>query len=247
MENQAVELSIIDQDTAVTLRVKMRSPVADAQALRQLVDCLLGVLMECARRLGGTRVAAQAVRFRHPAPTQTAAYLRSFEGLPSFSQPVDELVLSRALLDLPNHQADPLLLPILEEHLEKRTEAAGRVGADLDRVRCAVKQLLQQREPTASQTAQLLHMSPRTLQRRLLLQGTSVKRLVEEVRRELALQHVQGSSMPLAEIAFVLGFSDVSAFHRAFKRWTGQTPTALRRRSEEARSAPPIDRARQKD
>lgn len=247
MVNQAVELSIIDQGESVSLRVKMRSPVADLQILRQPVDCLLGVLMECARRFGGARVAAHAVRFRHPEPTQTTAYLRIFEVLPSFSQPVDELVLPRAVLDLPNRQADPLLLPILEEHLEKRADTTGRSGADLDRVRCVLRQLLQQGEPTAAQTAQLLHMSPRTLQRRLHQQGTSVKLLVEEVRRELALQQVQGSSMPLAEIAFVLGFSDVSAFHRAFKRWTGQTPTELRKQSAEARDSHAIDRTRQKD
>jgi len=235
MVNQAVELSVIDGETHASLRVRTRSPVADLQVLRQPVDCLLGVLMECARRFSGGSVTAHAVRFRHPEPAQTSGYLRCFDVLPAFGQPVDELVLPRSLLDQPNHEADPLLLPILEEHLEKRADSTTPASADLDRVRWVVKQLLKNSEPTPDQTAKQLRMSPRTLQRRLQQQGTSFKLLVEEVRKEQALQHVQNSSMPLAEIAFVLGFSEVSAFHRAFKRWTGQTPIEVRKRSVEAR------------
>jgi AraC-like DNA-binding protein len=82
--------------------------------------------------------------------------------------------------------------------------------------------------PSIDAVAAGLAMSPRTLQRRLAASGTSYQRLVTEVREELARNHLRDSRLSIGEIAFVLGFSDVSAFHRAFKRWTAQTPSAFR-------------------
>ena len=73
-------------------------------------------------------------------------------------------------------------------------------------------------------------MSPRTLGRRLEHEGTTFKELLDDLRRRLALRYVGGArSRALTEIAFLLGFSQSAAFHRAFKRWTGQTPLEYRR------------------
>jgi AraC-like DNA-binding protein len=74
-----------------------------------------------------------------------------------------------------------------------------------------------------------MHMSPRTLQRRLRDEGTTYLELLNDVRRELALRHVQEGRESISEIAFLLGFSEVSTFHRAFKRWCGRTPAEVRR------------------
>lgn len=242
MVNQAVALDFVEEGALVSLRVRTHSPVADVETLRHPVECLLGVLMECAHRFSSAAppdkdLAAHAVRFRHREPAQLTTHLRLFKIVPSFSQPINELTLPRRLLELPNRQADPLLLPILEKHLEQQQATLPQTGGDLDRVRAVLKQLLQKGEPTPAKVAAQLHLSARTLQRRLQLQGTALKLLLDEVRHELALQHVQGSQLPLAEIAFMLGFSQVSAFHRAFKRWTGQTPVELRR-SAAQRSMP---------
>ena len=67
-------------------------------------------------------------------------------------------------------------------------------------------------------------MSPRTLHRRLEEEGTSFRRVLTDVRRELAARHLQERRLAIGEIAFLLGFSEASAFHRAFKRWTGHAP-----------------------
>jgi AraC-like DNA-binding protein len=69
-----------------------------------------------------------------------------------------------------------------------------------------------------------LHMSPRTLHRRLEEEGTSFRQVLTEVRRELAARHLSERRLAIGEIAFLLGFSEPSAFHRAFKRWTGHGP-----------------------
>jgi AraC-like DNA-binding protein len=76
-----------------------------------------------------------------------------------------------------------------------------------------------------------LQVSPRTLERRLELEGTTFTRLLEEVREGLALRYVGGQDLPLCEVAMLLGFSQTTAFHRAFRRWTGQTPLQYRRSS----------------
>jgi AraC-like DNA-binding protein len=71
-------------------------------------------------------------------------------------------------------------------------------------------------------------MSARTLHRRLTEQGTSFRRVVADVRRELAERYLHERKLAIGEIAFLLGFSEASALHRAFKRWTGHAPLAFR-------------------
>jgi AraC-like DNA-binding protein len=87
--------------------------------------------------------------------------------------------------------------------------------------------------PSVDRVAAALRMSPRTLQRRLASQGLTFQCLVEEARMAAALAFVRDGGRPLADVASLLGYSELRAFLRAFKRWTGQTPGALRR-------APPL-------
>ena len=82
---------------------------------------------------------------------------------------------------------------------------------------------------TANQVAGQLRMSRRTLCRKLESEGTSFTALLADLRQRLALQYVGSHDLGLSEIAFLLGFSEAAAFHRAFKRWTGQTPLEYRR------------------
>jgi AraC-like DNA-binding protein len=83
--------------------------------------------------------------------------------------------------------------------------------------------------PSATRTAALLHISHRTLSRKLQQEGTTFKELFDDVRRRAALSYVARRDLGLSEIAFLLGFSEAASFHRAFKRWTGQTPLEYRR------------------
>ena len=83
-------------------------------------------------------------------------------------------------------------------------------------------------EPTLDRLARRLHMSARTLHRRLAEESTTFRQVVSEVRQELAERHLREGKLAIAEIAFLLGFSEASAFHRAFKRWTGLSPQKYR-------------------
>jgi AraC-like DNA-binding protein len=84
--------------------------------------------------------------------------------------------------------------------------------------------------------ARRLNMSPRTLQHRLTLHDTSFHDLAEETRQTLARAYLEDRSLTLTEIAYLLGFSNESNFSRAYKRWTGQPPGAVRRAGERARN-----------
>jgi AraC-like DNA-binding protein len=82
--------------------------------------------------------------------------------------------------------------------------------------------------PSATAAARKLHMSRRTLQRLLQDEGTTFTALVDGVRHQLATRYLCEPAIAIAEVAFLLGFSEASAFHRAFKRWEGRTPSAYR-------------------
>ncbi|MGA9526123.1 MAG: helix-turn-helix transcriptional regulator, partial [Myxococcaceae bacterium] len=96
-------------------------------------------------------------------------------------------------------------------------------------VRQRVTSALSGGEPTLEAIASQLAITPRTLQRRLKEHGTTYQLLLEELRRELALRYLRDHGLEISEVAFLLGFSEPSAFHRAFRRWTGTTPLSFRR------------------
>jgi AraC-like DNA-binding protein len=85
-------------------------------------------------------------------------------------------------------------------------------------------------DPTLTQVARKIALSPRTLQRRLKDYGTDFKRLVDDTRRRLSLNYLKNPEHTFTEIAYLLGYSEASAFNRAFKRWTGATPSDYRSR-----------------
>jgi AraC-like DNA-binding protein len=96
-------------------------------------------------------------------------------------------------------------------------------------VRIKLMELLPSGRTTAPHVAGALHLSTRSLQRKLTEHGTSLARLLEETRRELANQYVQNSRLSVGEITYLLGFSEPASFTRAFHRWYGMSPSASRR------------------
>jgi AraC-like DNA-binding protein len=201
---------------------------ATALARRHLAERVLAALTLAGRRHAGAHFAPREVWFTHPVPEDTSEHERIFRAPIRFSAPVDALVLDTAQLESPVRDADPALRRVLEDYLEgllPQTEPEDLLEA----VRCRVREGTHGRLPSIDAVAHALAMSPRTLQRKLSAQGTTYQELVTEVRKDLARQHLTDSRLSISEIAFLLGFSDVSTFHRAFKRWTQQTPSAFRR------------------
>ena len=147
-------------------------------------------------------------------------------------------MIDAALLDAPCVAADPGLRAVLESHALERLRHLPENPSVADRARALLAEELSRGAPTAALLAALLRMSLRTLDRALAAEGTSFRRLLEQLRREASARALAESRHSVSEVAFLLGFNDLSAFYRAFKRWTGQTPVQFRRaRSALARSA----------
>jgi AraC-like DNA-binding protein len=138
---------------------------------------------------------------------------------------------SRLDARLPLRRRDPVLRAVLEGRLHEAPSGASTTAVDSTAVQ--VRALLAARigsdQPDVGRVARQLHISPRTLQRRLAAEGASFKELVDGVRREAAERLIADGSLSVSEVAYLLGFSEPSAFHRAFKRWVGVSPSDYRR------------------
>ncbi len=171
---------------------------------------------------------ALAIYFKHDAPESTQAHERHFGCPVHFGAGMDALLISHGTMQTPNRVGDAGIVKFFDRHLEEELATFDDDIALERRVRVQISQSLSQGVPTVSEIAEHLGMSGRTLQRRLSDRGHTFQKLVDEARRELAERLLKTTLYPLAEVAFLTGFSEQSAFNRAFKRWAGQTPRSFR-------------------
>ncbi len=174
----------------------------------------------------------ESVYFKHPAPTTTEHHEAYFGCPVHFAADRDALLVSADTLGLSNKLGDPGISRFFDSHLVSKVAALDD-DPPLDRqVREYVATCLSEGVPTVSDVASHLHMSARTLQRRLADQGWAFQKLVDDARRQLATHLLQRTSFSLIEVAFMTGFSGQSSFTRAFKRWAGQTPRSFRLKAQ---------------
>ena len=169
-----------------------------------------------------------AVHFRHAPRGSVSVYEAHFRCPVQFESGRDALQVSEESIDAPNRLGDETIAGFFDRHLEEQL-ASLAADSNLElRVRRAVANVLSEGVPTVSTIASELAMSARTLQRRLAEQGHSFQSVVDMARRDLARRLLAETDYSLAEVAFLTGFSEQSAFTRAFKRWAGQTPRSWR-------------------
>ncbi len=179
----------------------------------------------------GSRVASPVeCWFPYAKPRDMRAYEEIFDGaVLKFEAPFYAFAFDGARACLRQPTADPMLHALLRDRLDAVMAEVSRTFGLRQRVRRAIEQQIREhRDASAPRVASALRMSRRTLSRRLEQDGTTFGRELDDVRRELALSYMRESQRPLAEVAFLLGFAHVESFHRAFKRWTGGTPSASR-------------------
>lgn len=199
-------------------------------ARRQESEQMLAALLALARTLVSPSVTPEEVRFEHEAPSdcyQLAAYF----GCPLiFEAKATEILFAAELARSPIRSADPRLGLLLKGQAEAAIATMPRAGPFVERVRMLVEGAIRAGRPMSlTGIALLLSIGPRTLQRRLRDADISLRMLVNEVRMEVAKTLLADDDMPLALIAHRLGFSQTSAFHRAFARRTGSTPGRFRK------------------
>jgi AraC-like DNA-binding protein len=229
--HSATELQIIEEADRARLRLRMHDPLGTVRHGPEFTLALLCI----AGRQCVARFELREARFRHARPESCAEHERIFAAPLAFEQEDDELVFDRALLAEPMRDADPGLCGYLDHHLEEMLTSTLGSSAFMDRVRRAVADELRGGSPDLEVTAGQLHMSTRSLQRRLQEHELSFQQVVNDVRRDLAARYLADSRLSVAEVAFLVGFAEVNNFHRAFKRWTGLTPAECRRRGPSPR------------
>ena len=149
------------------------------------------------------------------------------------------IAFPESLVHQPVIGRDPALFAIIDRYAQRLAGAPVEVGSLAADVRAVIRAGVASGEPSTTSIARKLAMSARTLQRRLAEEKLTVSALVDEVRRELALDYLNDPNLGLSDITFMLGYSDATSFQRAFRRWTGQAPATYRRgRRAQAVSGP---------
>jgi AraC-like DNA-binding protein len=205
-------------------------PFVGSRWERFAAEVSLTMVMRMGVQLSGSDKRPRQVRFRHEQPDYAAEYERVYGCPVVFSQAANEIVFARRLLDLPQLHRDELLCELLRQRADQLladTQATERLA---ERIIDGLKLQIQLGGTDATQVAQRLGMTLRSLQRRLQASSLSLSRLIDEARREVACASLRRRDVPIKDIAHRLGFSEPSAFHRAFKRWTGMTPAQFRER-----------------
>jgi len=213
-------------------RVSFVQPPTVSQAFVRLsATAWLASCVVIVRELVGPEFAPIEALLPNPEPgaADREAYKDLLRCSLRFGAPLAAFVVPRADLTRAVENADPALAELIEPQLERALADAGASSRAAVPVRRALVAMLGGQEPTLERVAKRLGTTPRTLQRRLRDENTTFQDLLDSVRHELALVHVGKQASSIDEIAWLLGFSNGSAFHRAFKRWTGVTPGEFRR------------------
>lgn len=195
---------------------------------RHTAEFIVAAWLVVARQATGLDFAPAEVSFRHSPPADVREHQRLFRAPVRFGGSANGMLLPRDLLGTPLLRADPGLCVVLERHLRELVERTPPASSVVDRVRQLVASELP-RIADATAVARKLRMSRRTLQRQLGAGGTTFTGLLDVLRRELAMRYLHERQIAIAEVAFLLGFSEASTFHRAFRRWSGTTPAAYRK------------------
>ncbi len=216
-------------------------------------EATLASLYTLAGEITAQPITPQCVHFSHPAPANPTAHEHFFGCAVHFGAAEDSLVFEQAAMQTTSRIGDVSVSRYIDAHLDAELTQIQEPISLERRVQTLIAQSLSEGVPAISTIAGELGISGRSLQRRLMAKGQSFQGLIGSTRRRLAESLLRDSDYPLIEIAFLSGFSEQSAFQRAFRRWSGQTPGAFRLASQQppptsmARSVNPLAPAVKKD
>jgi len=198
----------------------------EAESADQISDGSLAVAVNAIRALCGSHWNPSEILLPRFAPADAEPYRRHFRAPVRFNQESAIIVFPARDLGLRIAGADPMMRALLQERIQ---QLKGEQGSEFsDDIRRLLRMRLTSNHCSADDIAHLLTMHRRTLSRRLKGGGMGYRAITNEIRFEIARQLLQDTQVPLAQIAAALGYSEASAFTRAFRRWSGQTPTTWR-------------------
>lgn len=194
---------------------------------RQDAELTLGMFMNIIRSVLGSHYSPREIHFEHTRPLFCQEHSKVFNSPVFFDQPYNSILISKADTHIQMPSSDPMLLTVMQNtlHLLNTTSAKQDL---IDQVRSSIQLALTQGEPCLDYISHDLNLSSTCLTRRLKNMGTTFSSLVDLVRSELAEHYMKQGHISISEMALLLGYSEVSAFSRAFKRWFGITPRQWR-------------------
>ncbi|MEO0971513.1 MAG: AraC family transcriptional regulator [Pseudomonadota bacterium] len=199
--------------------------------LRLSNEATLAAVVSLSREVSTRPFTPSVVSLRHGAPANTAAHRAFFGCAVHVGAELDAITVAKDALDTPNRLGDASVSQFFDGHLRAQLDAQGDddgAPALASQVQSVIARALSEGVPTLTHTARALGLSARTLQRRLAAQDLRYQHLVDRARQHVAEKLLGETDYSLAEIAFLTGFSEQSAFNRAFRRWSGQTPRSYR-------------------
>jgi len=193
---------------------------------RQYTEAILAMLCVTLDRLTENRVKPENIFFIHRQPADITEHQRIFGKTPLFDQIHNGLALDSQAPNMPILLANPTLMSTLEQLAHRLLEGDGLLDSWSQRCSEIIgKLLLRSKKASLVTVAHELSISPRHLQTKLQAEGISYQVLLDNTRKNIALNCLKQGNMTMCEIALLLGLSEQSAFNHAFKRWTGMTPS----------------------
>ena len=232
--NEAIDLNVESSPQAATVNFDYAD--TDLPMRRQATEFGAANLVRTIRFITNSRLRPVEVKFHHSRNHEIAKVERFFGCRVHFGRRDNSLTFSRSQLNLPIATADERLHGLLTGYCEEILASREQTSPDLrHQVERIITRLLSRGEAETETVAHELGMSVRTLARRLADLGVTFAQILDELRHDLALRYLRDRDLSLSQIAFLLGYSEVSAFSHAFRRWTRTTPGEWR--TKQPRSA----------
>lgn len=171
-------------------------------------------------------------------PQKTSSFQRKYQGRIRFRAAANRISVPKALLNRPLRRSDPHLYQIILKSAHREFDEFGQMESPLSRLANEITANLTDGGAALPKIAAKLGMSQRAIQRMLEKEGTTYRKLSEEIRKSAAERYLRSTSLPIKEVAFLLGFSELSTFSRAVKLWFGMPPRKVREQLQSSNSLP---------
>lgn len=219
-------IQLVDQGDCYRFDYQVRHGAISER--RQDAELTMGMATNLVRHVLGTDWAPREVCFEHAKPQDWHEHREAFRSDVRFGQACNSVLIPKHELyakAMPG--SDPMLLMLIKDAIRQLGDG-GREVSLLDQAHQAILATLHLGEPSLDELARRLGLSEWTLQRKLRDCGLSFTQLVDQIRQESAMKHLQQQNLSVTQLASLLGYSETSAFSRAFKRWFGLSPKQWR-------------------
>lgn len=221
---EGATLEILEVEDELSLQLNYKA-ISKQQPTR--TDSFMAMLLAMCRANCGEAFHPTSISLTHAEPEDSGEFYMLFECPIHFAASENRFTLSKRLADRHLISSNPRLAQLNDQIIIETLAKLDKTHV-IERVKVEILNQLPSGNVTDISVAEALYMTRRSFQRKLQKEGVTFKLLLNELRSELAAKYIQDSNLSLLEVAFMLGFGEYSSFSRAFKRWTGVSPSAFR-------------------